>query len=402
MLYRITVERLIMYCKYSAYSTGTYARLFFGSVTVLLWCIPVLVHAEATFTPDTVVIEKAQVIAILSESSTTVPGTGVLSREQVLKAQILEGPDFGHVITFKNDYIPLASDDVFYARHQVSVTDGTDFWSVSDPYRLNILAVLLVVFLLLVFMFGGIQGIRGLLSLIGSLLLILFVLLPGILHGYSPIFVSLTISSFIIVLGSYITHGFNRTTSAAVIGMIITVCVTGIGAYYAVHLGHFSGFTSEENIDLNFNTQGGLNMVGLLFSGIMIGLLGVLYDMAIGQAIAVEELCAAGSHMTRIHVYARAIRIGREHIGALINTLAIAYVGAALPLLLLFKQTYTPNIGLLTVLNGEIFATEIVRILIGSIGVILAVPVTTIVATYLLHGRTFHNVQRSHVHGHHH
>src|SRR4029077_9842404 len=108
-------------------------------------------------------------------------------------------------------------------------------------------------------------------------------------------------------------------------------------------------------------THGAINMVDLLFGGIMIGLLGVLYDIAIGQAIAVEELFRAGLHMNRLQIYTRAIRIGREHIGALVNTLAIAYVGAALPLLLLVQSaTY----GLAYAINNEIFATEIVRILI--------------------------------------
>ena len=116
----------------------------------------------------------------------------------------------------------------------------------------------------------------------------------------------------------------------------------------------------------------------------MIGLLGVLYDIAISQAIAVEELFLAGTHMSRVDIYKRAIRIGREHIGALVNTLAIAYVGVALPLLLLLTQTYSGSASLSSVLNSELFATEIVRILVGSIGLILAVPITTFVAVWML------------------
>jgi uncharacterized membrane protein len=126
-------------------------------------------------------------------------------------------------------------------------------------------------------------------------------------------------------------------------------------------------------------------MVGLLFGGIMIGLLGVLYDIAIGQAVAIEELFRAGKHLTRREVYLRGIRIGREHIGALVNTLAIAYVGASLPLLLLMQSATT---GIAFIINSEILSTEIVRILIGSIGLILAVPITTLIASYMLHGRT--------------
>jgi uncharacterized membrane protein len=181
--------------------------------------------------------------------------------------------------------------------------------------------------------------------------------------------------------------------------MIATVLITGIGAYYVVHAAHLSGYNSEEDVYLNFNSKGTIDLVGLLFGGIMIGLLGVLYDIAIGQAIAVEELFRAGVHMTRRQIYRRAIRIGREHIGALVNTLAIAYVGAALPLLLIVQDS---SYGIAYAINNEIFATEIVRILIGSIGLILAVPVTTLLASYMLAGRTGEApASGAHAHYHH-
>ncbi len=347
--------------------------------------LPALSHAQtATVTPETVTIEKAQVIAVSNEQSTIIPVTDSPSQSLTLEATILDGPDAGKTVTFDNDYIQLSIGDLFYIRHTTSSLDGTDYYTVSDPYRLGTLEVLAGVFIFLIIVFGGIQGVRGLASLIGSFVLIFYVLIPGILHGYSPIFVSIGVASLIIIVGSYITHGFNRTTTAAVLGMIGTVLVTGAGAFWAVHAARLSGYATEEEVSLNFATNGTIDMVGLLFGGIMIGLLGVLYDIAIGQAIAVEELFRAGAHMARAHVYKRAIRIGREHIGALVNTLAIAYVGAALPLLLLVQ---TSTYGLAYSINNELFATEIVRILIGSIGLILGVPITTLIASYMLWGQ---------------
>lgn len=341
--------------------------------------------SSATVTPDTVVVEKAQVTSVSNEQAEPLPGTGTNSQTQTLTAVVLSGPDKGEEITFENDYIQLQPGDIFYATHTTNTLDGTDYWSVSDPYRLNAIFALAAIFLFLVIVFGGFQGLRGLASLLGSFLLIFFVLVPGILHGYSPILVSIGVSGLIILVGSYITHGFNRTTSAAVIGMIATVLLTGALAYYFVHAAQLSGFATEEEVYLNFDTHGTIDMVGLLFGGIMIGLLGVLYDIAIGQAIAVEELFRAGASMTRLQVYTRAIRIGREHIGALVNTLAIAYVGSALPLILLAQEGAT--YGIAYSINTEIFATEIVRILIGSIGLILGVPITTLIASYMLRGR---------------
>jgi uncharacterized membrane protein len=194
--------------------------------------------------------------------------------------------------------------------------------------------------------------------------------------------VSIGVSSLIIIVGSYITHGLSRTTSAAVIGMITTIIFTGLLAYAAVTFTRLSGYNSEEAVYLHFNTHGIVDFQGLLLGGIMIGLLGVLYDIAIGQAIAVEELYhAGGAQLSRKMVYKRAIRIGREHIGALVNTLAIAYVGLSLPLLLLY---YTSTADYHITLNQEIFATEIIRTMIGSIGLILAVPITTMIAVFMI------------------
>ena len=229
--------------------------------------------------------------------------------------------------------------------------------------------------------FGGKQGLRGLITLTGSLVFIFLVLFPAILQGYSPVTVSIAVSSLIIILGSYVTHGFNRTTSSAVLGMLATILVTGVLAYMAVHATRLRGFETEDAVYLNQNTKGAIDFVGLLLGGILIGLLGVLYDAAIGQAVAVEELRRAGPELTAREVFRRALRIGREHIGALVNILALAYVGASLPLLLLFFTSAYP---FSITLNNEIFATEIIRSMIGSIGLILAVPITTLIAVAVL------------------
>lgn len=356
-------------------------------VIVLSFLCPVVIQAqEAVF--DTVIFAKAKVLEISNERSVLLPGTDTKTPIQTVTAEVIDGPERGATPTFENDFTQLAVGDTFYIRHATNALDGSDFWVVSDAYRLNILGWLVFVLVALIFIFGGIQGVRGFASLLGSLLLIFYLLIPGLYQGYSPILVSVSVASLIIIIGSYVTHGFNRTTTAAIIGMVTTVVITGLAAYWSVSAGNLSGYGSEESVALNFDTRGSLDMAGLLFGGIMIGLLGVLYDVAIGQAVSVEELFSAGPHLSRYEVYKKAIRIGREHIGALINTLAIAYVGAALPLLLLLQSSTT---GVLFILNNEMFATEIVRIVIGSIGIILAVPITTLIASYMLHKKPVAN-----------
>lgn len=330
---------------------------------------------------DTETIVKAKVLEVSATEEKNMPGTNLTSRHQTLKAEILEGEREGEVVTVNNDYIQLKKGDTFFLRHLIRGDDGREFYSVRDPNRLPALLFFVVLFVAAVFIFGGWQGIRGLVSLLGSLLIILYVLLPGILKGFPPLLLSIGVSSIIIVVGSYITHGLNKTTTSAVIGMICTVVFTGFMAYLSVIYTYLTGFESEEATYLNFSTNGNLDFVGLLLGGIMIGLLGVLYDVAIGQAVSVEELNSVGPHLSRRTIYMRAIRIGREHIGALVNTLAIAYVGASLPLLLLFFASESAT--LLTI-NKEIFATEIIRTMIGSVGLVLAVPITTLISVMML------------------
>lgn len=358
----------------------------------MLACVALPVAAQNLQT-DVETLSKARVISVTEEGSRDVAGTELVSEVQTLTAEVLDGPEKGKTVTFLNDFTQLDEGDVFYLRHLVSPSEGTEFYSVADPYRLPVLITLSLVFLVLLFLFGGIQGIRGLVSLIGSFVLIFYLLLPGIIAGYPPVLVAVGVSSLIIIAGSYITHGFNRTTTSAVLGMIITVALSGLAAWYVVGAATLSGFTSEESGYLHFQYGGTLDLVGILMSGIIIGLLGVLYDVAIGQAVAVEELMSAGEHLSKNEVYARAIRIGREHIGALVNTLAIAYVGVSLPLLLLLENA-TASIGY--IVNGEIISTEIIRILIGASGIILAVPITTAIAVFLVRARKGLAVRHTH------
>jgi uncharacterized membrane protein len=356
----------------------------FSCISFLLLALSgaLVAHAQSELVPDQVASMKARVLSIEKEEVREVPGTETKTSFQTIKVEILDGTEKGRLVTIDNDYLNLEKGEVFYLTHTVSKLDDTDYYTVNDPYRLPQVLVIVGLFLAAVVIFGGKPGMRGLVSLTGSLALIFFVLLPGIMHGYSPLLVTVGVASLIIIVGSYVTHGLNRTTSAAVIGMISTVSFTGLLAYWSVHFTRLTGFGSEEAVYLNLNSRGSIDILGLLLGGIIIGLLGVLYDAAIGQSVAVDELTKIAPHVSRQKIFKRALRIGHEHVGALVNTLAIAYVGASLPLLLLFYKT--SSAGFAQLANTEIFSTEIVRIMIGSIGLVLAVPITTLVSVLLL------------------
>lgn len=349
---------------------------------------------------DKVEVVKAVVEEVLFSNTDTVSGTALPFVVQNLKIQALSGDLKGQVFEIKNDYLPLKEGQKFYLTHTIEGDTGRVVFTVGDVYRVPQMMFFVFLFIIIVLIFGGLQGVRGLFSLLGSLLVISYVLLPGVMNGISPMLLSILSSSLIIVFGSYITHGFTKTTSSAVIGMIITVLFTGLLAWFAVDFVHLTGFESEESVYLNFNTEGRIDFSGLLLGGIIIGLLGVLYDAAIGQAVAVEELYRASEHMSPRRVYLRALRIGREHIGALVNTLAIAYVGASLPLLLLF---YGSSLPFGVIVNKEHFAAEVVRTMVGSIGLVLAVPVTTLIAVLMLKSfRGLGSEHRDHSHTHSH
>lgn len=375
---------------------------YFGKTffLLLILTIPFFMCSATELVQDKQELLKAKVLEVQEEGIKELPGISKDVQYQILKVKVLDSIDAGRELTIENDYITLKKGQKFYLLKSTSFDSGKVTYFVSDVYRMPWIVFFIILFVVLVVVFGGIQGIRGLLSLTGGLLLIFYLLLPKIVAGFSPLLIGCIVASLISILGSYITHGFNRTTTSAVFGMVSTVIFTGLLAYFAVEVSSLSGMESEEAMYLSLNSRGAINLQGLLLSGIMIGLLGVLYDSAIGQAISVEELWRADPKLSRAYVFKRSLRIGREHIGALVNTLALAYVGAALPLLVLFSFPIYGSVS--SLVNREIFATEIIRTMIGSIGLVLAVPITTFISVWMLHGRKFKGPSHDHHHSHSH
>lgn len=366
----------------------------------LCTCLLSPLTGQARETLESKQIFKAKVLTIISEEKVYSEATQSIQSLQYLEVSLLTGDKKGESAVVENDYMPMKVGQKIFIQKIINPNTQEAFFVLTEPDRTGSMIFFLVLFLLVLIIFGGFQGVRGLISLIGSLVLIVYLLIPGLLAGYSPIFISLIVSSVIIIFGSFVTHGFNKTTLAAVCGMIITICFTGLLAYISVKTTYLSGYAAEESVYLQANALRNFDIQGLLLSGFLIGLLGILYDAAISQAIVIEELRRANSTMTIKELYKRGIRVGREHIGALVDTLAIAYVGASLPLLLLLAHTTTGE-PIFYLLNREVFATEIIRTLIGSIGLMLTVPLTTYISVMILKNVTFSERAKSnHVHHH--
>jgi uncharacterized membrane protein len=367
------------------------------SIFTFVFCI--LPHAGAAqelFNEDQG-IWHGQVIEVVNGEINTIPGTDTEHLYQTIKVDVLDGPKEGEIITIENDYLELSEGDKFYFKYSVYI-DGSEAYGVINIDRKGPLYFLIGIFVLAVIIFGRWQGVRSLFALIGSFFAIFYILMPGILGGWNPVLASMLIASVILFAAIFFTHGFNRESAVAYCGTMIAVFLTSLFAIFSVHLTDLSGFASEASVYLNFNTRGSLDFTALLLGAMIIGVLGVLDDIAVTQAAVVTELFNSNSSLSRAEVYHKALRVGREHVGALVNTLVFAYTGASLPLLLHF---YTASSSLSMSLNTELFATEIVRTIVGSIGLILAVPIVTVLAVfYLKDYKPKHGHSHSHGHGH--
>jgi uncharacterized membrane protein len=221
------------------------------------------------------------------------------------------------------------------------------------------------------------------------------------LAGWDPILVSLGVSAVVLAVVLFFTHGFNARSAIAFLGTFGAVLVTCAVAWVSVSSMRLTGFGSDASVSLNFATRGTLDFGGLLLGSIIIGILGMLDDVSITQVSVVRQLKRANKTFDGYQLYSRAIEVGKDHLGSLVNTLALAYVGVSLPLVLLFANADAP---LALTLNQEVIAAEFVRIIVGSIGLILAVPLTTLLASAFYGKREVldENEKSSHEQHHHH
>lgn len=323
-------------------------------------------------------VVRAEVLQVIDEFERDIAGTDAVATVQSLRIELLSGTRAGEVVVFENEAVPLQLGDRFFLNY-LQTQQGDEFFLYKDYDRRWQLLALGGLFVLLMLSFGGWQGVRALSSLALSIAAILFVLVPLLLAGYNAALVSLLVAGVILALVLFGTHGLRPHVTIAFVGTWSAVLVTcGLAAWW-VHTLRLSGFGAEASVYLNFATDGTLDFAGLLLGAIIIGILGVLDDVSITQASVVQELKRANDELSVRELYARAIRVGRDHVSSLVNTLALAYVGVALPLVLFLSTSQAP-IGEL--LNQEIVAAELTRIIIGSIGLILAVPFTTGVAAW--------------------
>ncbi|MDT0567992.1 YibE/F family protein [Streptomyces sp. DSM 3412] len=253
-------------------------------------------------------------------------------------------------------------------------------YSVTDVNRKFPMALLAGIFALAVVVVGRMRGVMALVALAISFLVLTLFILPAILQGSNPLVVAVVGASAIMLIALYMCHGLSARTSVAVIGTLISLLLIGLLGSGFIGSAYLTGNT-DDNTGLIHGLYPTIDMSGLLLAGVIIGSLGVLDDVTVTQTSAVWELHEANPTMGWRNLYRAGIRIGRDHIASVVNTLVLAYAGAALPLLLLFSIAQS-SVG--TVANSELVAEEIVRTLVGSIGLVASVPVTTALAALVV------------------
>lgn len=346
---------------------------------------------------------KAEVLEIDSLTERSVTGTDSTTSVQELRIKLLAGERTGEIIDLTVEKVILEVGDVIFV-HRIVDIGGNEYVTYADMERRPVLFAIAFVFVVMLLVLSGWQGLRSLLSLAGSIAAIFFLLVPALLAGYNPAVTSVGIAAIVMVFVLFGTHGVNPRTIIAFFGTYSAVAITGVVAFFSVDFMRLTGFSDDASVYLDFATNGQLDLAGLLLGGIIIGILGVLDDVSITQASVVEELKRANASLKFQQLYKQAIKVGRDHIGSLVNTLALAYVGVSLPLILLYAKS---GADILTSLNQEVIAVEIVRIIVGSMGLILAVPLTTLVASwwYAHHAvdeSSDSSLGHSHAHHHHH
>ncbi|MHB1295138.1 MAG: YibE/F family protein [Anaerolineae bacterium] len=321
------------------------------------------------------------VVAFVSEETTS-ELFGTPQVHQKLEIIVKSGALTGTTLEVEYEQPVIEGDQPLRAGDRIFVTvsqgpDGAPQYYVVGRDRSAYLLWVALFFVLVVVLVGRSRGVRALLGMVLSLAVILVFVLPRLAAGQDPVLVAIAGSAIALPPTYLLAHGLNRKTGVALLGSLIALAGTGLLAVLSVRFTHLSGMASEEANFLQGLTDQPIDLRALLLGGIIIGVLGVLDDITVAQAALVQQLRAANAALDWRQLYVRAMAVGQDHIASMVNTLVLVYAGAALPLLLLLTDRQLP---ILYVLSHEVLAEEIVRVLVTSSGLVLAVPITTLLA----------------------
>lgn len=326
----------------------------------------------------------AQVLSIVEQGS--VEMGDITQTYQIANLRILEGAyqgqefsiDYGKRYLLSTDYLLSPNEKILVSIAQMP--DGNVTVLFVDFVRTNSLLILGIVFVFICVLVSGWKGVRSILGIGLSFLVIVYYIIPQIMAGKNPILVSLIGSIFFLAATQYLVYGWTLKTHIALSGILLSILFTGFIAVLFVDFARLNGMGDESAMYL-MQQSSHMNVKNLLIAGIIIGSLGILDDLVIGQTSAVIEIYRANPDMNFNDRLMRSMNVGKDHIAATVNTLVLAYLGASLSAFLLFS---TSNVHITTLLNFNYLAEEIVRSLVGTIGLFTAVPITTFIACWIV------------------
>jgi uncharacterized membrane protein len=358
------------------------ARALFAGLLLLVGLVLLPDLMPPPTGPSTIELAHGRIESLLTEAGQGEPNVRVL---------IIEGPRLGTRLDGFIEGPSGATDLPAYAPGDevvvsISPGDPVPLVAISDRWRAPALAAILGLFALAVTLVGGWRGVRSLIALALTLGVVVRVVVPLLLAGWNPVLVAVAAGSLVTLVTILLTEGVRATSFAAVAGTFAALVLTAGLAAGANALAAFTAFQGEEAAAfLQGNGRAGLDIGGLLLAAVIFGALGVLDDVTVTQAATVEELAATDPAASPRRLFRQGMNVGRSHIAATVNTLVLAYVGASLPLLVLFAAGRQDP---LLIASGETVAVAIVKALVGSIGIVAAVPLTTAVAALVVQRRT--------------
>jgi uncharacterized membrane protein len=345
-------------------------------IIILLLSLVGIIYSFSKSTGGGVLGGIVQEIKSEQDITLEIGGKTKIVKEQTLSILIEEGKESRNVEII-NDYKPVAKGDKIFVRGSLF---GDSEFTMVDISRTTALIFLFMFFVVLVIVVGGWKGIYSLIGLIFTFAVIFVFLVPQILAGAPPVWIGVASATIILLPTLYLSYGLNKKSIAAFLGIILSLFLVGLVANYFVEVLKFTGL-SEASMYLDMETAGPINLLGLMVAGIIIAAVGVLDDVAVIQSSVVFSLSRANSEFRGAKLFREAMRVGKDHISAVVNTLVLAYTGASLPLILLLSlQNMSPGYFAST----EVVAEEILRTLVSSSGLLLAVPLTTIIAVFVV------------------
>lgn len=360
-------------------------KILFSLALLFLVAVPIVKAEDAPNLSDSVNTAEAQVLKILNTAEVD-RENGQKTTQQDLQLGILSGPLKGEKVEYHGiSEVDVVTSNIYRVNDKVIVsysrgTDGKYVFFVTDYVRSRGLQWLLFVFIAIVIAVGGKKGFMALLSLFVSFLVIMKLLVPLVIKGYDPLLVGMLMSLVIMLAIIYITEGWNRKSHVAILSITISLLVTGILSIIFTNLNRLTGTSQEETTYILDAVKQVINFKNLLLASFVIGTLGVLDDVVIGQIESVNQIKEANPNLGIWTVFKMSMEIGKSHLSAIINTLFLAYVSASFPLILLFSLQNPPFLTFGQIVNNEEVATEIVRTLVGVIGLCAAVPIATVCA----------------------